>query len=111
MPSTDTRRTEASGDGTVPARDTGNEGRSVAMPWIRVIPAEGAEGDLKLAYERAEVGQGPMWPPFDVMTNNGPALLRLMELSDVIRFGPAAISRLQREMIATYVSALNDCFF
>lgn len=81
------------------------------MPWIRVVHAEEAEGDLKLAYERANVDSGPMWPPYDVLTNNGPGLIRLMEFSDSVRFGPSALSRLRREMIATYVSALNDCFF
>lgn len=81
------------------------------MPWVRVIPAEDAEEDLKQAYERVGIANGSIGQPFDGLTANGPALLKLMEFSYAVRFGSSAITRLQREMVATYVSALNHCLF
>jgi len=81
------------------------------MPWVRVIPAEEAEHDLKHAYEQVGIEQGSIGQPFDGLTTNGPTLLKLMEFSHAVRFGPSALSRLQREMVATYVSALNHCLF
>jgi hypothetical protein len=32
-------------------------------------------------------------------------------LNQTLRFGPSDLSRPRREMIAAYVSALNDCTF
>ncbi len=81
------------------------------MPWVRVIPAEEAENDLKRAYEHVGVAQGSIGQPFDGLTSNGPVLLKLMEFTHAARFGPSALTRLQREMVATYVSALNHCLF
>jgi len=81
------------------------------MPWVQVIPAEDADGELKRAYERVGVKQGPIGQPFDRLTANGPVLWQLMEFSLAARFGPSPLSRLRREMVATYVSALNHCVF
>lgn len=81
------------------------------MPWIPVIPAEEAEGDLLEAYRHLGIESGDMTPPYDVVTLNGPVILRQMRFSDAVRFGDARLSRLRREMIATYVSALNHCVF
>lgn len=81
------------------------------MPWIRVVPAEEAEGDLAEAYEKIGIESGDMTPPYDVVTNNGPVILRQMHFSDAVRFGDYTLSRLRREMIATLTSALNHCVF
>lgn len=81
------------------------------MPWVHVIPAEDAEGDLKRAYDRVGVDHGSIGPPFDGLTANGPVLWQLMAFSQAVRFGPSPLTRLQREVVATYVSALNHCVF
>lgn len=81
------------------------------MPWIRVIPGEDADGDLAKSYEKMGIASGDMTPPYDVVTNNGPVILRQMHFSDSVRFGDFSLSRLRREMIATLVSALNHCVF
>jgi hypothetical protein len=81
------------------------------LVWITVVPAEEAEGDLKSAYETLGIEEGSIGPPYEGLTNNGPVLYRLMQLSREARFGPSPLSRLQREMIATYVSTLNHCVF
>ena len=81
------------------------------MAYVKIIPAEEATGDLKLAYERAGVADGPIGPPYAGMTNNGSTLLKLMEFTSEARFGQSSLSRLRQEMVATYVSAINHCVF
>lgn len=81
------------------------------MAWVRHIPVEDATGDLAKAYERADISEGAMRPPYEGLTNNGSALLKLMEFSSEARFSPSSLSRLRQELVATYVSALNHCVF
>lgn len=81
------------------------------MPWIRTVPAEKAEGELKELFAKFKIERGRMFTPYEVMTTNGPGLAAVNQLNHVLRFGPSDISRVQREMIAAYVSALNDCTF
>jgi alkylhydroperoxidase family enzyme len=81
------------------------------MPWIRTVPAEEASGPLKELFEKHKIERGRMFTPYEVMTNNGPGLAAVSQLNQALRFGPSDLSRVQREMIAAYVSALNDCTF
>ena len=81
------------------------------MPWIPVTPAEEAADDLLAAYRHLGIESGDMTPPYDVVTLNGPVILRQMLFSDAVRFGDFTLSRLRREMVATLVSALNHCVF
>lgn len=87
------------------------ESKDTAMAWVRIVPAEESTGDLAKAYERLNLTEGPITPPHEGLTNNGSALLKLMEFSSEARFGECSLSRLQKEMAATYVSALNHCVF
>lgn len=80
------------------------------MAWIRVIPVEDAEGDLLEAYNQLGISSGSA-PPYEVLTNNGTAMLHHARFSHAVRFGPSPLTRVQREMIATYVSAINGCVF
>ena len=81
------------------------------MPWIRAVPAEDATGELRKLFEELGIERGRMFTPYEVMTNNGPALAAVAQLNNALRFGPSDLSRVQREMIAAYVPALNDCTF
>lgn len=81
------------------------------MPWISTVPAEEASGTLAEVFRRFDIARGRMFTPYEVVTNNGSALAAVVALNDAVRFGPSALSRAQREMIAAYVSALNDCTF
>jgi hypothetical protein len=81
------------------------------MPWVRTVPAEEAEGELKELFTKLKIQHGRMFTPYEVMTTNGPGLAAVSQLNQVLRFGPSDITRIQREMIAAYVSALNDCTF
>ncbi|HEV8535956.1 MAG TPA: hypothetical protein VGR87_09615 [Candidatus Limnocylindria bacterium] len=81
------------------------------MPWIRTVPAEEAEGELRELFAKFKIERGRMFTPYEVMTTNGPGLAAVNQLNQALRFGPSDITRVQREMIAAYVSALNDCTF
>jgi hypothetical protein len=81
------------------------------MAWIDVIPAEDATGDLLQVYIDHEIDNGPIFPPYEVLTNNGPALLALTRFQHSVRFGDSPLTRFQREMIATLSTGLDDCVF
>ena len=81
------------------------------MPWIKTVPAEEAAGELKRLFDEHKIEHGRMFTPYEVMTNNGPGLAAVARLNKALRFGPSDVTRVQREMIAAYVSALNDCTF
>ncbi len=81
------------------------------MPWIKTVPAEDAQDDLKDVFAHFKIERGRMFTPFEPITLNGPAVRVVDELNRVLRFGPSDITRVQRELIAAYVSALNDCTF
>ncbi len=96
------------------------------MPWIKVIPEEESEGELKEAYERMrQVNQSyeAAWPnerPLDpsrsgavtppmLSSLNPMAMLYGRELMMQIMRGPSRLSPAQREMIATVTSITTDC--
>jgi len=81
------------------------------MPWIKTVPAEEAEGDLKEVFEKFKITTGRLFTPYEPMTLNGPALKALGDFQTAVRFGQSDLTRVQRELIAAYVSALNDCTF
>ncbi|MEK7863195.1 MAG: hypothetical protein AAB295_08030 [Chloroflexota bacterium] len=81
------------------------------MPWIRTVTAEEASGDLKDVFDDVKTTSGRMFTPYEVFTLNGPALKAVSQLNRAVRFGPSDLTRVQRELIAAYVSALNDCTF
>ena len=97
------------------------------MPWIRTVPAEEATAQLKQLFEEFKIERGRMFTPYEVMTNNGPGLAAVAQLNKALRFGPSERpsrplyealvyeakkqGMAEREMIAAYVSALNDCTF
>ena len=81
------------------------------MTWLPIIMAEESSGDLEEAYRLTRVRQGSIGLPFEGLTHNGSALLKLIEFTHAARFGDSALGRLPQEMIATYVSALNGCVF
>lgn len=81
------------------------------MAWIRVVTAEEADGDLLDVYKDNDITSGSMFPPYEVLTNNGPALKALQTFSHTLRFGDSPLSRFQREMIATLTASATHCLF
>lgn len=82
------------------------------MPWIKTVPYEEAEGLLKELYDGGggpSAAQGAVSAIRSVQSLNPALLEKWRALSQVVLYGPSGVSRVQREMIATVVSALNAC--
>jgi hypothetical protein len=95
------------------------------MPWIKIIPEQEAEGDLKEVYKKIrEQRQGekinqerdasPVGPPFSppmLHSLNPKAMWHTAELMWEIMRGESRLTTAQREMIATVTSATLHCRF
>ncbi|RMG14787.1 MAG: peroxidase [Planctomycetota bacterium] len=81
------------------------------MAWIRTVPDDAAEGRLAGIYRRLRARAGRVANILRVQSLDPPALEAHLGLYKAVLFGPSPLSRCQRELIATYVSALNDCHY
>jgi uncharacterized peroxidase-related enzyme len=75
---------------------------------INMINYEDSEGELRDLYDRYN---GKMANILKVQSLNTKSLLAHLEYYKVIMFGKSPLSRKVREMIATVVSATNECFY
>ncbi len=80
-------------------------------PWIRQIPMEEASGLLKSELEKAVRRAGRLWNIVHVMSLNPRVLKASMEQYLAIMFGPSSLTRVQRELLATVVSAELGCHY
>jgi alkylhydroperoxidase family enzyme len=79
------------------------------MPWIEQIPVEEATGELKQEFAEALERAGRVWNIVHIMSLN-PAVMRAsMQHYTAIMMGPSPLSRFQRELLATVVSAESRC--
>jgi len=81
------------------------------MPWIKQIPVEEATGLLKREFEKAIRRAGRVWHIVHIMSLNPQTLDASMRMYGTVMKGPSPLSRVQREMLATVVSAERDCFY
>jgi alkylhydroperoxidase family enzyme len=84
------------------------------MPYIRTIPPSEATGKLKEVYESGagpSAARGKVSMIRQVQSLNPNALAAWRELDVAIMRGESRITRRQREMIATVVSATNHCSY
>jgi alkylhydroperoxidase family enzyme len=81
------------------------------VPWIRQIPIEEATGLLKEEFDAAVKRAGRVWHIVHIMSLNPRILRATMEQYKAILFGPSPLSRVQREMLATVVSAEVGCHY
>ena len=81
------------------------------MAWIREVPHDQAEGLLKEQYEAAIRRAGRVYNIVRVMSLN-PAVMRdSMALYLSLMHGPSPLTRAQRELVATVVSAEVGCHY
>jgi alkylhydroperoxidase family enzyme len=84
------------------------------MPYIKTVPPSEAAGKLKQVYE---IGGGPsaargkVAMVRQVQSLHPDALAAWSDLGAAIMHGPSRLTRRQREMIATVVSATNHCSY
>ncbi len=81
------------------------------MPWIRQIPVNEATGALKKEFDKASRRAGRVWHIVHIMSLNPRVMKASMEHYRAIMFGPSPLSRSRRELLATVVSAVRDCFY
>lgn len=82
------------------------------MSYIKEVPYDEAEGDLKEAYDDMMAGFGGRLPAVLSVMSLSPASMRgVHALSKAVSFGGSTLGRRREEMIATYVSTLNHCHY
>ena len=81
------------------------------MAWINVIAPDEANDQLKQQYDAAIRRVGRIWNIVSIMSQNPASMKASMEFYRVIMFGRSPLSRGQREMLATVVSATNHCLY
>lgn len=81
------------------------------MPWIEQVPVAEATGALKTEFDKALRRAGRVWHIVHIMSVNPRVLKASIEFYLAIMYGPSPLSRAQRELLATVVSAELDCFY
>lgn len=82
------------------------------MAWIEMVDEDKAEGKLKEVYEKITGrGSSKVAHILKVHSLNPQVLEDHLNLYKTIMFAGSNISRKQREMVATVVSAINDCHY
>ena len=81
------------------------------VPWIRVFTYAEATGMLKAQYDAALQRAGRIWNIVSIMSQNPRALKASMDFYGALMHGASPLSRGQREMLATVVSAANRCTY
>jgi uncharacterized peroxidase-related enzyme len=78
---------------------------------LRLIDPVDADGLLKEEYDAAVERAGKVYNIVRSMSLSPEVLRRSMELYREIMFGPSGLSRQERELLATVVSAANECYY
>ncbi len=79
------------------------------MAWIRIIHEDEAQGELKKLYDGLIEPWGGVDNIMKIHSLNPASLAGHFELYKTLMRGRSALTRVQREMIAVVVSALNRC--
>ncbi len=81
------------------------------MPHLDLIEPDDADGLLAEEYEAAIGRAGKVYNIVRSMSLNPAVLRQSMELYKAIMFGPSGLTRQERELLATVVSATNECYY
>ena len=79
------------------------------MPWIKQIPIAEATGLLKEEFDKALKRAGRVWHIVHIMSVNPRALRDSIGFYATIMMGESPLTRVQRELLATVVSAELHC--
>ncbi len=79
------------------------------MAWIKVIREDEATGELKTMYQKLIEPWGGVDNILKIHSLNPPSLSGHFEFYNTLMRGRSDLTRVQREMIAVVVSALNRC--
>lgn len=81
------------------------------MAFIKIIEPEDATGALKTEYDAAIKRAGKVFNILKVQSLNAATLRASMQLYSTTVHGASGLTRAEREMLATVVSSVNDCFY
>jgi len=82
------------------------------MAWIRTVKPAAATGLLKRQYDAAVKRAGKVFQIIEIQSLRPNILRASTQLYlEAMYSQDSALSRAQREMIATTVSRVNDCFY
>ena len=81
------------------------------MPWIHQIPIAEAAGLLKEEFDKALKRAGRVWNIVHIMSVNPKAMRDSIVFYITLMMGESPLTRVQREMLATVVSAELQCFY
>jgi alkylhydroperoxidase family enzyme len=81
------------------------------VAWIKTIPENQAEGELRREYEAAIRRAGRVWNIVKLMSLNPSTLRASMDVYVAAMHGASPLTRAQREMLAVVVSRANDCHY
>lgn len=79
------------------------------MAWIKTVPAPEATGELAEVYRR--IGGAAVANILQVQSLSPATLATHHAMYRALMFGPGALSRAQRELIAVVVSQTNACHY
>jgi uncharacterized peroxidase-related enzyme len=80
------------------------------MAWIRTIPEDEAEGELKTVYEAEKAPWGGVDNILKIHSLDPASLRWHLDMYRQLMYGRGSgLRRAQREMIAVVVSSLNHC--
>ena len=81
------------------------------MAWIKVIREDEATGKLKQLYDKLTEPWGGVDNILKIHSLNLPSMFTRYESYKTLMRGRSDLSRVQREMIAVVVSAVNHCHY
>jgi alkylhydroperoxidase family enzyme len=81
------------------------------VAWIRLIAEHDAEGLLEKVYAAGRGRAGGVAEIIKVMSLDAPSLDASMRLYVALMKSPNALEPARREMLATVVSNVNECFY
>ena len=81
------------------------------MAWIKVIQEDEAEGKLKETYDKLTEPWGGVDNIMKIHSLNLPSLHGHYEFYKTLMHRRSDLTRIQREMIAVVVSAVNRCHY
>ena len=81
------------------------------MAWIEEVTRERATGLLKQELDAAAKRAGRVWNIVQVMSVNPTVLKSSLQLYGAVMMGRSPLSRFQRELLATVVSAELQCHY
>lgn len=81
------------------------------MAWIEQVPGDAAEGRLGRSYDAARGRSGDVAGIIKVMSLDPRSLESSMGFYVSLMKSPNALAPARREMLATVVSNVNDCFY